>query len=379
MNWCRLPPQSPEDCRFRGPLQDDSPEKTALCGLVRTALPQADDLCCRVPRSTCLVCCQAAPATPSAWNPVVGSLVYRAAASLLVDPHLSSEEIARAKAAQTRALVCLETVGGKQQLQQPVAHFDYLREVLPPPTRRSPERIRKWAVGVTTSPRARSTLDACLEHLTRAGWESPHLFMDSAVRVSGQFRHLSGTLRSPAIGAWPNHYLALFELTMRHPDADAFLIMQDDALIYDGENVREYLEEALWPGRQLPIVSLFCPEPYTADCYGWHRYRKPWVWGAQAFIFPREVLQRYLRDRDVCQHRWRSARAGLKQIDVLLGCWARWRRVPFWVPTPSLVQHIGETSTLWVDGQVSGPRAARLFVGNKTSETPSGDSASTPE
>jgi hypothetical protein len=171
-------------------------------------------------------------------------------------------------------------------------------------------------------------------------------------------------LRSPAAGAWPNHYLALLELALRQPDADAFLIVQDDALLYDGENVRAYLEQALWPAGRLPVVSLYCPEPYTAEHYGWQRYRKHWVWGAQALVFPRAVLQAYLRDRAVCEHRWRTDGGGLVQIDVLIGWWARRRRIPFWLPTPSLVQHVGETSTLWADNSLDGPRAAKLFAGN---------------
>jgi hypothetical protein len=191
--------------------------------------------------------------------------------------------------------------------------------------------------------------------------------MDSAVRVSKDFVRLPGTLRSPAAGAWPNHYLSLLELTLRQPDADAYLIVQDDALMYDGENVRAYLEKTLWPEGRSPLVSLYCPEPYTAEQYGWHRYHKGWVWGALALVFPRSIAQAYLRDRVVCEHRWRSSSGGRTQIDVLLGWWARRRRVPFWFPTPSLVQHIGETSTLWADCSCDGPRVARLYVGNSPS------------
>jgi hypothetical protein len=187
--------------------------------------------------------------------------------------------------------------------------------------------------------------------------------MDGPVRVPDRFGHLPGTLRSPAVGAWPNHYLALFELTMRQPEADAYLLVQDDALIYDGENVREYLERALWPGWAAPVVSLYCPEPYTAGRYGWHRFRRAWVWGAVAFVFSPEAARRYLRDRRVCQHRWRSAAGGLRQIDVLIGWWARRRFVPVWYPTPSLVQHIGEVSTLWLNCRADGPRAASQVVG----------------
>jgi hypothetical protein len=190
--------------------------------------------------------------------------------------------------------------------------------------------------------------------------------MDAAVRVPERFGHLPGTLRSPEAGAWPNHYLALFELTLRHPDADAFLVLQDDALVYDGEDVRVYLEEVLWPAGPPPVVSLYCPEPYTAGSPGWHRFRKAWLWGAQAFVFSPEAARMYLLDPDVCQHRWRSARGGLTQIDALIGWWARRRRVPVWFPTPSLVQHVGESSTLWSDGPSGGPRAADRFVGDES-------------
>jgi hypothetical protein len=141
------------------------------------------------------------------------------------------------------------------------------------------------------------------------------------------------------------------------------MLLQDDALLYDGENVREYLERTLWPGGAAPLVSLFCPAPYTARQFGWHRFRRPWVWGAQALVFSRDVAQRYLTDPRVCWHRWRSAAGGLTQIDVVLGRWAWWRRVPVWSPTPSLVQHIGDASTLWLDGEAEGPRVASLFAG----------------
>jgi hypothetical protein len=296
---------------------------------------------------------------------VVGSLVYRAASAAVNDPGARPEEVAGAEAARAKARACLDAVGAGLAGERPVGRFDRLRDLLAPPARRRPEPIRRWAVGVTTAPRPRPTLDACLAALTQAGWESPHLFMDSAVRVAERFGHLPGTLRSPAAGAWPNHYLALLELTMREPGADAYLILQDDALIYDGENVREYLERTLWPGGSSPVVSLYCPAPYTAKDYGWHRFRKSWVWGAQALIFPRATAQRYLRDRSICEHRWRSRNEGLSQIDVLLGWWARRRRIPFWFPTPSLVQHVGGTSTLAADNPATGPRAAGLYLGDR--------------
>jgi hypothetical protein len=365
--WHQLAPRTPEDCRFRGQPEGEF----ATCGLVSAALPEAGPGSARVPRSTCLACCRASPATPAVWNPVVGSLVYRAASALLTDPRAGPDVIARAAAVGADARARLDAVSPRAAGKpQRVGASESLCDLIPLPATRHRQRIVNWAVGVTTAPRPRPTLDTCLDHLARAGWASPHLFMDSAVRVSERFGRLAGTLRSPAAGAWPNHYLSLLELTLRHPDADAYLIVQDDALMYDGENVRAYLERALWPGGSLPVVSLYCPEPYTAKRYGWHRYRKAWVWGALALVFPRATAQRYLCDRAVCQHRWRSQTGGLSQIDVLLGWWARRRRVPFWFPTPSLVQHIGETSTLAPDNPAAGARAASLFVGDRPGGTP---------
>jgi hypothetical protein len=365
VNWAELPPRDPEDCCFREQVEATAVGESARCGLVRMALPEADDRFYQAFRAACSACCRAAPAAPTAWNPVVASLIYQAASALIRAPGARPEAVARAQAARVRALACLDADGpaAEEKLQR-TASIGALRERIPPPARGRRARIRRWAVGVTTAPRPRPTLNACLQSLARAGWERPHLFMDSAVRVGGEFGRLPGTLRSPAAGAWPNHYLALFELSMRQPDADAYLIVQDDALIYDRENVREYLEEALWPAGRPGVVSLYCPAPYTAKRAGWRRYRKSWVWGALALVFPRITLQRYLRDRSIAEHRWRSKDEGLAQIDALLGWWALQRRIAFWHPTPSLVQHIGQISTLWADNPAAGPRAARLFLGD---------------
>jgi hypothetical protein len=368
MLWNQLPPQSPEECPFRATGEQDLIGEVATCSLLSEALRSGSECSYEVSRQTCLACCRKDPPTSSSWNSVVSSLIYQKACTLLKNPDAQPEAVAKAMAARDRALQGLDATGpglATKQLENGAPHGD-LRDLIPLPSTRNLLPIRKWAVGVTTSPRTRSTIEACLSNLKRAGWESPHLFMDSVVRVSESFGHLPGTLRSPASGAWPNHYLALLELTMRQPDADAFLVMQDDALIYAGENVKNYLEQTLWPGQHAPIVSLFCPEPYTAATCGWHRFRKHWIWGAQAFVFPREIALAYLSDRSICQHRWRSINGGLSQIDVLIGWWTRRRRIPIWYPTPSLVQHIGETSTIWPNCPLAGPRVASDYVGNRS-------------
>jgi hypothetical protein len=202
---------------------------------------------------------------------------------------------------------------------------------------------------VTSSPRRRPTLDATLDSLIRAGWLSPHLFLDGTVRVLERFAGLPGVLREPRIGSWPNYYLALAELLMRHPDADAYLMAEDDVLFYDWDSLREYLEEILWPDRRPCLVSLYCSSAYSSRDFGWHSLRTKWAVGSLAFIFPRRLAQDFLLDGAVCDHRWRQwqeADGGLADTEHIIGRWASRKRIRIWYPTPSLVQHISDTSTL---------------------------------
>jgi hypothetical protein len=222
-------------------------------------------------------------------------------------------------------------------------------------------------VGVVSSPRLQPTLTATLDSLARAGWDAPHLFLDGTVRVPERFAHLPGVLREPRVGCWPNYYLGLAELLMRHPDADAYLLAEDDALFYDGEVLREYMEQMLWPDRRSCLVSLYCPSLNSAPAFGWRPLRPKWAVGALAFVFPRPLAQDFLLDRAVCDHRWgrwREEDGGLANTDIVIGLWARRKRIRIWYPTPSLVQHIGVTSTLHLNLQATGERRADRWIGS---------------
>ena len=162
MPWHQLPPQTPEECRYRTAADGEH----ATCSVVRAAVPDAAAGDYRVPRSTCVACCEDAPTTHHSWNPVVGSLVYGAAASVLRGPAVRSDVRARARAAAQAALRCLETAPAEAAPPTgTVGPFKDLRALLPPPATQRPEPVRTWAVGVTTAPRVRPTLDACLDSL----------------------------------------------------------------------------------------------------------------------------------------------------------------------------------------------------------------------
>src|SRR5262249_39891830 len=138
-----------------------------------------------------------------------------------------------------------------------------LRELVPWPRGPRGPRIRRWAVGVTTAPRRQPTLHWCLDSLIRAGWEQPRLFVDSAVTIAGRVANLPISLRAEKLGAWPNYYLALTELLLREPWADAYFLVQDDVILYDREDLRRYLEQTLWPADPTGAISLFCSSKYT--------------------------------------------------------------------------------------------------------------------
>jgi hypothetical protein len=216
---------------------------------------------------------------------------------------------------------------------------------------------------VTTAPRRQPTLETCLDYLVRSGWEDVRLFVDDrAPALPAHHGHLPVTLRQPAVGAWPNFYLALQELLCRHPDADALMIVQDDACFYDRENLREYLEQLLWPSDPPGLVSLYCSSAYTNEHRGWHAMSEEWVWGALAFVFPRERAMQFVTDPGVIGHRWKTG--GLKLIDEVIGKWALREHVPIHFPTPSLVQHLGVTSTIWPGVASAGYRRADWFAGS---------------
>jgi hypothetical protein len=369
MYWDKLPPREIEDCPYRSAVRSGRVSQAADCGLLALAgLPGEQ---CSVDPDVCAACMCQFPPAPDCWNTVIASLLYTRcdrALELGSPASLETSRLARLKVRAAGHLVCRESdVSDIDPAPGSEARAASLRELLPPRRRWWPHRVRSWAVGVVSSPRRLPTLDLTLESVIRAGWDRPYLFLDGTARVHERFGHLPGVLRDGRVGCWPNYYLALAELLLRHPDADAYLLAEDDAQFYDLESLREYLEEMLWPQRRPCLVSLYCPGPYSAHDFRWQALGSEWNLGALAFVFPRQLARAFLLDRHVCAHRWsRWAEddGGLSNTDLVIGEWAMRRRIPIWYPTPSLVQHIGVTSTLGLDLQATGERRALEWAGS---------------
>jgi len=369
-------PRSIEACPHRHAPTVIDDREVARCGLLDGFLGAIGSGPPWVDRDACSACVDAFPPSAEDINHVIASLLHGASESLLEGEPLSPTDRERAESFRDWAERCMPLMfPDEDDAHGPPTPGDNLgwiplECIVPPPTRRSGPNISSWAVGVTTAPRRLPTVEYVLDALLAAGWADPVLFIDDVVNLPSRFDHLARTTHQPKVGAWPNYVLALTELMVRRPQADAYLILQDDALLISHPKLREYLESSFWPGDHPGIVSLYCGGEDARTEAGWHEQPPPWFWGALAFVFPAEIARRFLVDPDVLAHRLRGPEGGLAGIDVLVGRFAKTHAIPVHSPTPSLVQHIGHVSTLWPTARAGGARRARNFAGNVAKAEP---------
>jgi hypothetical protein len=220
-----------------------------------------------------------------------------------------------------------------------------------------------WSVGVTTAGRKQPTLDRTLTGLAQAGWERPRLFADADACVHERWARLPSSRRDEQLGAFANWYLALAEMVMRNPHADGYLLCQDDVIFCRG--LRAYLERSLWPAERIGVVSLFCPTHFgRGKPKGFHVEDRGWdAAGAQAYLFSYASAEALLASPLVLRHRHSGPAGGSRNIDSIVGLWCRETRLPYFVHVPSLVEHVGATSTIYRAAGLWGNRAAADFVG----------------
>lgn len=351
-----------DTCPFRW-IPADDPE-TAYCRLVQELSGVRDTTLSAVSRAACEACCRTFIPSADEFNPVVAGLLYQLSVQVLARGGVPGCDVQQAgdlrQLAESNLPWEADASSPGEFAEAPSAA---LAQLIPTPAIRCGPAIRNWSVGVTTAPRQSPTLERCLASLSHAGWQTPRVFVDGELTVPTAWSHLPRTNREPQIGAWPNYYLALAELLMRDPAADAYLVVQDDALFCSDPCTREYLEQVFWPGESAGIASLFCSRADTQPVAGWYQYPGAWSWCALAFVFSRAAAQRFLADLDVVRHRESRRKNGLAHISWCIGQWAVRSQVPVYFPTPSLVQHIGEVSTLWSGARVWGNRRAGWFAG----------------
>lgn len=225
-------------------------------------------------------------------------------------------------------------------------------------------KVRKWAVGMTICPRIRSdngkdesTYTRCLDSMIEAGWEWAHLFCEPGTVLADRHSEFPATHREEKFGAWKNFLYGLEELSHTYPDVDAYCMFQDDIVFCKG--TRQLMEEKLWPAEDCGVASIYMPSHYTINKTGWVKMdRSRALWGACAYIFPAKYVYACVYHDSI--RSW----SGHRNVDNVIGRWARHNKTPPYYFAPSLVQHIGEVSACWsLKNHASGRRAAGDFPG----------------
>lgn len=222
--------------------------------------------------------------------------------------------------------------------------------------------VREWAVGMTTAPRAVSAIERTLDSLKDAGFGDVRLFAEPESLIPSRFLHLPIVWRESRLGPFPNWLLALSEMYLRQPRADAFLLCQDDVQFARG--LRTFLEAELWPAEHVGVVSLYAGgDRFSRLADGFHRDESGWdALGALAYVFPNVALRTLLSHPLILSHRRRGPTNGEINIDSLVGEWCRTCGLPAFVHVPGLAQHLGDTSTLSSALRNTGNRHSQSFV-----------------
>jgi len=224
-------------------------------------------------------------------------------------------------------------------------------------------QVREWAVGVTTAHREVPTLGRSLESLERAGWGDYEVFAEPDAHLPGDLNKKRCHIRNETLGEWSNFYLALVEMMLQRPLADAYLMCQDDVVYSPG--LRRYLEDELWPTSRSGVVSLHTPMHQDVESKrGFYPLQEGWAaWGAQALVFSNTAARAFVRHARIVDGRNREPRDGICHVDTMVGIWCRQVNLCYLLHSPSPTQHIGEASTVWESSQLEGRRLAATFLG----------------
>lgn len=218
----------------------------------------------------------------------------------------------------------------------------------------------KWQYGITTVPeRRRTTLPTTLRSLEKAGFTQPRLFMDG-YQTSTLYQELSlpYSIRDPILRPMGNWWLALWELYIREPEADRYVIFQDDLLACT--NLRQYLEKATYPERgYLNLYTAPSNESmieFGKQGFGWVRARtltsgpsEPVPYqtgrGALGLVFDKVAARTLLCSPHFVQ-KFTDPHRGWRSIDGAVVTAMNQAGFSEYVHCPSLLQHIGDKSTI---------------------------------
>jgi hypothetical protein len=218
------------------------------------------------------------------------------------------------------------------------------------------------ALAMTTAPRREVTLYRALSSLRLAGFhEEVQLFAEPETLGTGDRTGMVDTSvavhesvsRRGCFGNW-KHAL---KWLISHTTAPWLMIVQDDAIWRPGsaDTLRAQMR-----GRQDPRTGLLSPYASPTNVKkdfvdGWNECRAGWdFWGALALCMKRVAAEDLLRHPRFVKH------ASPKQVDAVVAASMLDLNRPSFVHVPSLVDHIGDTSTINNDALTLGRRGYRF-------------------
>ena len=206
----------------------------------------------------------------------------------------------------------------------------------------------KWAYGITTVlSRRDDLLRNTIASLARGGFDSPRLFVDGLNDPKAyEMFNLPVTVREPPplriVGNW---ILGMWELFVREPFADRYVLFQDD--IEAVSNLRQYLEKCEYPKKgYLNLYTFKENHKHTKGNPGWNLSNQRGM-GALGLVFNREALMLLLASKTLVskpvtagtKRAWKSIDGGVLTAMKNDG----WKE---YIHNPSLLQHRGKHSTL---------------------------------
>jgi hypothetical protein len=206
-----------------------------------------------------------------------------------------------------------------------------------------------WEVGVTTVPsRFESYLPDTLQSLKAGGFPDPRLFVDCAEDCGRYVDHIFGlpvTYRVPKIGAYGNWLLGMWEIYLRNPVADRYVIFQDDVRTY--KNLRQYLDSLRIPDKGYWNLYTYPMKPPNSlpSTRGW--YVSPLLGkGALGLVFDMNGILALLSERHTSLRVMNyDADRRTKSVDGAVYEAMKNQGYTEYLHGPSLLFHVGKVSS----------------------------------
>lgn len=212
-----------------------------------------------------------------------------------------------------------------------------------------------WEYGITTvEERKGKELDKTIVSLKNGGFDKPRLFVDGtyALTMYKQGYNLDVSVRSTKIKTLGNWLMGMLELYIRNPHAHRYAIFQDDIVCC--KNLRTYLDKCDYPDKGYLNLITYPQNEGVKEKYfqgvssdtpvGWYPSNQMGK-GAQGLVFNREALLVLLTHRYLFE-RLQDLEKGWSSIDGAIVSAMKRSNYTEYVHSPSLLRHVGETSTM---------------------------------